>query len=295
MFEEELVSNEKIGFDFPDGIELYVKREDLLHDEISGNKFRKLKYNFKEAKRLGISKIVTFGGAYSNHIAATAAAGRIYGMQTVGIIRGDELVSGFMDNPTLKKAFEDGMSFEFISRTEYRKRNNDVFLEELKELYPDSYIIPEGGTNQIAVLGCAEILKTQDTSFDVICCAVGTGGTLSGLIKSSNENQKIIGFPALKGDFLGEDIRKFVGEKTNWELNLEYHFGGYGKMTKELMLFIERFKENTGILLDPVYTCKMMFGILDLIEKGKFKKGSKILAIHTGGLQGWNGSIKVKK
>lgn len=295
MFEEELVSNEKIGFDFPDGIELYVKREDLLHDEISGNKFRKLKYNFKEAKRLGISKIVTFGGAYSNHIAATAAAGRIYGMQTVGIIRGDELVTGFMDNPTLKKAYEDGMRLEFISRTEYRKRNNDVFLEELKEIYPDSYIIPEGGTNQIAVLGCAEILKTQDTSFDVICCAVGTGGTLSGLIKSSNENQKIIGFPALKGDFLGEDIRKFVGEKTNWELNLEYHFGGYGKMTKELMLFIERFKENTGILLDPVYTCKMMFGILDLIEKGKFKKGSKILAIHTGGLQGWNDSIKVKK
>lgn len=295
MFEEELVSNEKIGFDFPDGIELYVKREDLLHDEISGNKFRKLKYNFKEAKRLGISKIVTFGGAYSNHIAATAAAGRIYGMQTVGIIRGDELVTGFMDNPTLKKAYEDGMRLEFISRTEYRKRNNDVFLEELKEIYPDSYIIPEGGTNEVAVLGCAEILKTQDTSFDVICCAVGTGGTLSGLIKSSNENQKIIGFPALKGDFLGEDIRKFVGEKTNWELNLEYHFGGYGKMTKELMLFIERFKENTGILLDPVYTCKMMFGILDLIEKGKFKKGSKILAIHTGGLQGWNGSIKVKK
>lgn len=295
MFKEELVSNEKIGFDFPDGIELYVKREDLLHDEISGNKFRKLKYNFKEAKRLGISKIVTFGGAYSNHIAATAAAGRIYGMQTVGIIRGDELVTGFMDNPTLKKAYEDGMRLEFISRTEYRKRNNDVFLEELKEIYPDSYIIPEGGTNEVAVLGCAEILKTQDTSFDVICCAVGTGGTLSGLIKSSNENQKIIGFPALKGDFLGEDIRKFVGEKTNWELNLEYHFGGYGKMTKELMLFIERFKENTGILLDPVYTCKMMFGILDLIEKGKFKKGSKILAIHTGGLQGWNGSIKVKK
>lgn len=295
MFKEELVSNEKIGFDFPDGIELYVKREDLLHDEISGNKFRKLKYNFKEAKRLGISKIVTFGGAYSNHIAATAAAGRIYGMQTVGIIRGDELVTGFMDNPTLKKAYEDGMRLEFISRTEYRKRNNDVFLEELKEIYPDSYIIPEGGTNEVAVLGCAEILKTQDTSFDVICCAVGTGGTLSGLIKSSNENQKIIGFPALKGDFLGEDIRKFVGEKTNWELNLEYHFGGYGKMTKELMLFIERFKENTGILLDPVYTCKMMFGILDLIEKGKFKKGSKILAIHTGGLQGWNDSIKVKK
>ncbi|SFI95043.1 1-aminocyclopropane-1-carboxylate deaminase/D-cysteine desulfhydrase [Myroides guanonis] len=294
MFEEELVSNEKIEFDFPDGIELYIKREDLLHKEISGNKFRKLKYNFKEAKGLGFSKIVTFGGAYSNHIAATAAAGRIYGMQTIGIIRGDELVSNFMNNPTLKKAHDDGMRFEFISRTEYRKRNDIGFLEMLKKTYPDSYIIPEGGTNEVAVLGCEEILKTKDNSFDVICCAVGTGGTLSGLIKTSNSNQKILGFPALKGDFLSEDIRKFVGEKSNWELNLEYHFGGYGKMTNELMLFIGKFKKDTGILLDPIYTCKMMFGIMDLIEKRKFKKGSKILAIHTGGLQGWNDSIKLK-
>lgn len=294
MFEEELVPNEKIEFDFPDGIELYIKREDLLHKEISGNKFRKLKYNFKEAKRLGFSKIVTFGGAYSNHIAATAAAGRIYGMQTVGIIRGDELVSNFMNNPTLKKAHDDGMRFEFISRTEYRKRNDIGFLEMLKKTYPDSYIIPEGGTNEVAVLGCEEILKTKDNSFDVICCAVGTGGTLSGLIKTSNSNQKILGFPALKGDFLSEDIRKFVAEKSNWELNLEYHFGGYGKMTNELMLFIEKFKKDTGILLDPIYTCKMMFGVMDLIEKRKFKKGSKILAVHTGGLQGWNDSIKLK-
>lgn len=294
MFEEELVLNERIELDFPDGIELYIKREDLLHDEISGNKFRKLKYNFKEAKRLGLSKIVTFGGAYSNHIAATAAAGRIYGIQTVGIIRGDELGSNFMNNPTLKKAYDDGMRFEFISRTEYRKRNDVGFLEMLKKTYPDSYIIPEGGTNEVAVLGCEEILKTKDNSFDVICCAVGTGGTLSGLIKTSNSNQKILGFPALKGDFLSEDIRKFVGEKSNWELNLEYHFGGYGKMTNELMLFIEKFKKDTGILLDPIYTCKMMFGVMDLIEKRKFKKGSKILAIHTGGLQGWNDSIKLK-
>ena len=295
MFEEELVANEKVEFDFPDGIELYVKREDLLHKEISGNKFRKLKYNFREANRLGFSKIVTFGGAYSNHIAATAVAGRIYGMQTVGIIRGDELVSNFMNNPTLKKAYEDGMRFEFISRTKYRERNDIGFLEILKKTYPDSYIVPEGGTNEVAVLGCEEILKSQDSFFDVICCAVGTGGTLSGLINSSHDNQKIIGFPALKGDFLSEDIRKFVGEKTNWELNLEYHFGGYGKMTKELMLFIEKFQVDTGVLLDPVYTCKMMFGVLDLIEKRKFKKGSKILAIHTGGLQGWNDSIKVKE
>lgn len=295
MFEEELVANEKVEFDFLDGIELYVKREDLLHKEISGNKFRKLKYNFKEANRLGFSKIVTFGGAYSNHIAATAVAGGIYGMQTVGIIRGDELVSNYMNNPTLKKAYEDGMRFEFISRTKYRERNDIGFLEILKKTYPDSYIVPEGGTNEVAVLGCEEILKSQDSFFDVICCAVGTGGTLSGLINSSHDNQKIIGFPALKGDFLSEDIRKFVGEKINWELNLEYHFGGYGKMTKELMLFIKKFQVDTGILLDPVYTCKMMFGVLDLIEKRKFKKGSKILAIHTGGLQGWNDSIKVKE
>lgn len=295
MFEEPFIPNQKVALRLPHEVELYVKREDLLHSEISGNKFRKLKYNFQKAKQLGYSKIVTFGGAYSNHIAATAAAGRLSGMQTIGIIRGEELKEVFESNPTLLKAYKDGMRFEFVSRAAYRERNKEEYLEELKEKYSDAYIIPEGGTNTLAVTGCQEILKPDDAVFDVIACAVGTGGTIAGLINSANKNQQVIGFPALKGDFLKEDIRKFVGDNQNWELSLEYHFGGYGKITRELMNFIEQFKQDTSILLDPVYTSKMMFGLLDLIEQGHFEKGTKILAIHTGGLQGWNDTIKIKE
>lgn len=295
MFEEPFIPNQKVALRLPHEVELYVKREDLLHSEISGNKFRKLKYNFQKAKQLGYSKIVTFGGAYSNHIAATAAAGRLSGMQTIGIIRGEELKEVFESNPTLLKAYKDGMRFEFVSRAAYRERNKEEYLEELKEKYSDAYIIPEGGTNTLAVTGCQEILKPDDAVFDVIACAVGTGGTIAGLINSTNKNQQVIGFPALKGDFLKEDIRKFVGDNQNWELSLEYHFGGYGKITRELMSFIEQFKQGASILLDPVYTSKMMFGLLDLIEQGHFEKGTKILAIHTGGLQGWNDTIKIKE
>lgn len=295
MFTEYSIPNQQLSLELPHDITLYMKREDLLHSEFSGNKFRKLKYNFQEAKRLGALSILTFGGAYSNHIAATAAAGRLSGMKTIGIIRGEELSLNFMSNPTLKKAHNDGMQLEFISRTAYRQRGEVDFLDQLKEKYPDCYIVPEGGTNEVAVLGCEEILKPHDIDFDVICCAVGTGGTLSGIIKSSNVKQKVVGFPALKGDFLKEDIRKFVGAKDNWKLCLDYHFGGYGKMTRELMNFIEQFKRDTGVLLDPVYTSKMMYGILDLIKKGMIKEGTKILAIHTGGLQGWNDSIKIKE
>lgn len=295
MFEELFIPNQKVALRLPYEIELYVKREDLLHSEISGNKFRKLKYNFQKAKQLGFSKVLTFGGAYSNHIAATAAAGRLSGIQTIGIVRGEEIKEVFKSNPTLLKAYNDGMQFEFVSRAAYREKNEEAHLERLKEKYTDAYIIPEGGTNTLAVTGCQEILKPDDVIFDVIACAVGTGGTIAGLINTANKNQRVIGFPALKGDFLKEDIRKFVGKNENWELNLAYHFGGYGKMTRELMNFIEQFKQDTGILLDPVYTSKMMFGLLDLIEQAYFEKGTKILAIHTGGLQGWNDTIKIKE
>ena len=282
--------NQKIDFENPYKIELYIKREDVLHNEISGNKFRKLKYNLIEAKELGFTKLLTFGGAYSNHIAAVAAAGRDYGFETIGIIRGEELQGKYLENPTLKKAFENGMQFSFVSRTQYRDKTNPDFLVELKQQFGDFYLIPEGGTNELAVKGCEEILTTDDDLFDFICCAVGTGGTISGIINSLQPHQKALGFPALKGDFLFDEIRKYA-KNDRWDLITDYHFGGYAKINEQLKQFMDQFYKKYLITLDPVYTSKLTFGVIDLISKGYFKPYSKILLIHTGGLQGLQSNI----
>lgn len=269
-------------------IRLFIRREDTIHPLLSGNKYRKLKYNLEAAKEGGYSRLITFGGAFSNHITATAFAGKEQGFTTVGIIRGDELKDSWKLNPTLALASELGMQFKFVSREVYRTKNESNFTTQLLKEYGTSYILPEGGTNALAIKGCQEILTKEDAHFDVICSSVGTGGTLAGLIKASGPNQQILGFAALKGDFLQKDICSFV-TKTNWELLTGYHFGGYAKISETLITFINDFKNETGISLDPVYTGKMMFGILDLVRSGFFKEGSKILAIHTGGLQGING------
>lgn len=271
-----------------------MKREDLIHPFVSGNKFRKLKYNLLQAKTENQFTLLTFGGAYSNHIAAVAYAGRENGFQTIGIIRGDELADKIASNPTLKFAQECGMQFNFISREDYRLKTEAAFLEQLEQKHGSFYLIPEGGTNALAIKGCEEILTHEDGIFDYVACAIGTGGTISGIINSALPHQKILGFPALKGDFLQDEIRNFV-QNDNWELILDYHFGGYGKVNTDLIDFINRFLEKTKIPLDPVYTGKMVFGIVDLIEKNYFPKNSKILLIHTGGLQGIQGmNLKLK-
>ncbi|RKE91994.1 1-aminocyclopropane-1-carboxylate deaminase/D-cysteine desulfhydrase [Ichthyenterobacterium magnum] len=271
---------------------LFLKPEYLNHQLISGNKYRKLKYNLTEAKRLKKNKLLTFGGAYSNHISAVAAVGKEFGFKTVGVIRGEELENKIKDNTTLSFAKACGMKFKFVSRNEYKKKTFDDFIEKLKDEFDDFYLIPEGGTNHLAIKGCEEILNNTDKEFDYVCCPVGTGGTISGIINSSHSNQKILGFPALKGDFLREDISKFVA-KQNWNLITDYHFGGYAKINKELISFINQFKEDYNIPLDPIYTGKMVFGVLDLKQKGYFPKNSKILIIHTGGLQGIDGMNSV--
>ncbi len=268
--------------------QLSIKPEYLSHPFISGNKYRKLKYNLIEAKNLGKRTLLTFGGAYSNHIAAVASAGHEFGFNTIGIIRGEELTTQINNNPTLGHAQKCGMILKFVSRSVYRNKSDVVFLEGLKEEFGDLYIIPEGGTNQLAIKGCEEILTEDDRSFDFICCSVGTGGTIAGLINSSSKQQKIIGFPALKGDFLQEEISKFATSK-NWELITDYHFGGYAKTNDELVAFINKFKGRYNVPLDPIYTGKMMFGIYDMMAKGLFPENSKILVIHTGGLQGIEG------
>ena len=271
-----------------DKISLVIKREDLIHPIVSGNKFRKLKYNLMDAQEKNHKSILTFGGAFSNHIAAVAFAGNQNDFKTIGVIRGDELEHISDENPTLKFAKECGMQLEFISRNQYKTKDDVAFLEQLKYKFGSFYHIPEGGTNLLAIKGCEEILTSNDNQFDYICCCVGTGGTISGIINSSTLHQKIIGFPALKGGFLENEIRKFA-TKENWELISDYHFGGYGKINKELISFINDFYKEHKVLLDPIYTGKMVFGILDLINKGFFKKNARILVIHTGGIQGIQG------
>ncbi len=276
------------------GVEVAILREDLLHPEISGNKFRKLKYNLLEAQRLGYTKLLTFGGAYSNHIAALAMAGKIHHFKTLGIIRGEEIKDKIAQNPTLFSASQNGMQFEFITREAYRNKDTPAFLEQLAIDYPDYYVVPEGGTNELAIRGCEEILTPDLHNFDYISIAIGTGGSCAGVLKSTQPHQTVLGFPVVKGIDFSEIIRNFT-PKQNYKLVTDYHFGGYGKVSDELIVFINQFKKEHQIPLDPLYTGKMVYGTMHLIEQGYFKQGAKILMIHTGGLQGITGINQVLK
>jgi 1-aminocyclopropane-1-carboxylate deaminase len=282
-----------------DSIKLWVKRDDLLHPQISGNKYRKLKYNLEAAKELQLDSLLTFGGAFSNHIAATAAAGHEFGIKTIGIIRGDELANNFektiTENPTLSLAHKQGMRFKFVDRKSYRLKHTDNFIKDLQTEFGDFYLVPEGGTNQLAIKGTEEIIGDNEAKFDYICSAIGTGGTISGIINSVKPHQRVLGFPALKEEFLHKDINKYVRNTTNWELIRDYNFGGFAKINKDLVLFINDFKEQTSLQLDPIYTGKMFFGVIDMYKKGLLKKDDKLLAVHTGGLQGIDGmNVRLK-
>ncbi len=270
------------------GIDLFILRLDKTHSHSSGNKWYKLKYNLEEAKKQNKNTLLTFGGAFSNHLSATAAAGKEYGFNTIGIIRGDELTGE--ENSTLRFAKDSGMKLHFVSREEYRKKSTPEFNEGLKKQFGNFYLLPEGGTNDLAVAGCREILDSVTIPFDFICCAVGTGGTLAGIISSLKKNQKAIGFSVLKGaQFLSNEVNtllKFPSHISNWEIQQEYHFGGYAKYTPELLKFIADFEKQNSIPLDQVYTGKMMYGIYDMVRQNYFQKGSVVIAIHTGGLQG---------
>ena len=271
--------------ELPFPVQLTVKRLDLIHPQISGNKFYKLKYNLQAAKQQGFHQVLTFGGAFSNHIAATAYAAQYFGFKSIGIIRGEELSSKPL-NPTLQTAHDYGMQLHFVSRSEYRLRHDLQYLQQLQQQYPQTFLIPEGGTNALAIQGTREILSDTDlNNYDVICCAVGTGGTIAGLIESSSKQQQILGFSALKGDFLKHDIQQWTN-KNNWSLTDAYCCGGYAKTTPELIQFIQQFEQQYHIPLEQVYTAKMMIGIFDLIQRQHFPKNTRILAIHTGGLQG---------
>jgi 1-aminocyclopropane-1-carboxylate deaminase len=272
------------------GVKVLVKREDLNHATVSGNKWWKLKYNILRARDENLGTILTFGGAYSNHIYATAAATALLGMKSIGIIRGEESTPL---NQTLASAKENGMALHFVSRENYRSKKDPSFIRKLKDMFGDFYLIPEGGTNQLAVAGCKEFCaEFADVNYDVLMLPVGTAGTIAGVTLGVPEDKQIIGVPVLKnGGFLYEEIAQLVGESgspnpKNCSLLTDYHFGGYAKFNDELTGFIRMMKRDHDLPLDHVYTAKLMYAIVAEAKKGNFAKGTTILAIHTGGLQG---------
>lgn len=279
------------------GVRLLLWRDDLAHPDLPGNKARKLKHNLAAARRQGHRTLLTFGGAYSNHIAAVAAAGRLFNFQTVGLIRGDVPAPGTALNPTLARATADGMALHYLDRATYRRRAEPEFLAEVLAEYGPAYVLPEGGTNALALPGCAELAAEirEQVAFDTLAVAVGTGGTLAGLLTGLAGAEQAVGVAALRnGGFLRAEVdaltRAAIGQvHANYSVHTNYHFGGYAKYSAPLLDFIAQFRQRHGVLLDPIYTSKLLFGVLDLIAQGYFAPGSTVVAIHTGGQQAWAG------
>jgi len=278
-------------------IKLFIKRDELIHPVIQGNKWRKLKYNILEAQKNKKDTLLSFGGAYSNHLHALAAAGKQLGLKTIGIIRGEAPQAL---NPCLQDMLDWGMQLKFIKRIEYKQKNEPDFIQNLRHEFGDFHLIPEGGNNAPGKKGCAELLEELDEHYDVICCEVGSGTMLSSLIQSkSNRASEYLGFAIMKNPQQDQEIKDSLNSSNNlnlvltpWKINHDYHFGGFAKTTPELNDFIKNFKQQHDIQLEPVYSGKMLWGILDLIRQDYFKAGSKILAIHGGGLQGLRGFQK---
>jgi len=265
------------------GVEVFLKRDDLIHPMISGNKWRKLKYLLKTTQSQGKNHLVTFGGAYSNHLLATAAASARFGFKTTGIVRGEEV-----NNDTLFLCKLHGMQLLFTDRDSYRDKTalfNQHFGDDT-----NAFFIDEGGASPEAAQGCAELVDELTETYDHIFCACGTGTTAAGIINGLNNHQLKTCFHAVpvfkNGEFIREEINRFLTAPTDYDLHTDYHFGGYGKADAQLISFIKEFVASTGIVIEPVYTGKMMYALYDLIGKGHFESGSKILAIHSGGIWG---------
>ena len=276
-------------------IQLDLLRLDRLHPQISGNKWFKLKNHLLEAEKKNISTVLSFGGAWSNHIHALAAAGHLSGFQTIGVIRGEQ-----PGNPSamLQDAEHWGMQLHFTSRTDYRLKHEPHFQQQLlttlNQSQDDVLIVPEGGSGSLGVAGCETILTAGNIDsgdYDQIWLACGTGATLAGIVRATDPDTLVRGIAVLKGaDFLYGDIRQYLPPHYNhWKLEMDHHCGGYGKTSPQLLQFIESFEAETGIPLDHVYTGKMMLALKQHIEAGNLEKGSRILAMHTGGLQGKRG------
>lgn len=263
-------------------IKVFLKRDDLIHPFISGNKWRKLKYLLAKAEALQKNHLVTFGGVWSNHLLATACAAAKFGYKSTGIVRGEDIRT---ETLTFCRIF--GMKLIFVDRESYRDKQ-----QLFKHYFPEdssAFFIDEGGFSEEAAKGCSEMVAELCQEYQHVFCACGTGATAAGIINGLNNTGSSALFhavPVLKGDFLNNEIRKLLVKPTDFQFHSEYHFGGYAKSRPELFEFIAHFASATGILLDPVYTAKMMFAIFDLASKNHFEPGCKILAVHTGGLFG---------
>jgi 1-aminocyclopropane-1-carboxylate deaminase len=267
------------------GVRVLLKRDDLIHPEVPGNKWRKLKYNIATARELGFETLLTFGGAYSNHIRATAAVGAYCGFGTIGVIRGEEHLPL---NSSLRYTVSRGMQLAYLDRTTYRAKASDAVIEALHREFGDFYLIPEGGSNADAVRGCAELPAELDASVDVVFCAVGTGGTLAGVAAGLQPDQLVIGVPVLKGgaflegDIVGLQEQVYGARVGAWRLACDYHFGGYAKRTPVLDDFIDDFEVRHGLRLDWVYEAKMMYALFDLVARAAFSRGTTVVALISG-------------
>jgi 1-aminocyclopropane-1-carboxylate deaminase len=267
------------------GVDIWLKRDDRIHPEVPGNKWRKLKYNLAEAERRGERTLLTFGGAYSNHIRATAAAGRYCGFETIGVIRGEEHLPL---NPSLAYAAGRGMRLYYLDREMYRRKMDAVVLADLRRQFGSFFLLPEGGSNELAARGCSEIPAEIGMDFDVICCPCGTGGTLAGIAAGLGPGQRAVGFAVLKGaEFLSRETadlqrRAFGHCSDNWQIDHSAHFGGFAKRTVGLDAFVADFRTRHGLALDWVYVAKMMYGVFSLAEAGAFAPGSRVICVITG-------------
>ncbi|RZK92099.1 MAG: pyridoxal-phosphate dependent enzyme [Hymenobacter sp.] len=270
-------------------IRLLLKRDDLLHPLVSGNKWRKLKYNLLDARQQRLSTLLTFGGAYSNHLYAVAAAGQVFGFQTIGVVRGDELATK-PRNATLARCEQMGMVLHFVSRAEYDRKTDPAYLAALPDRFGPVCVVPEGGTNDLAIQGTAEIIPELLVQLgyvpDFVCCSVGTGGTIAGLIRAVADaglSTQVLGFSAVGAL---TNLPALPEPDNQWQLIADYTFGGYARTTPDLLAFIRIVEQRTGIQFEQVYTGKMLYGIYDLARRGFFPAGAVVVAIHTGGLQG---------
>ncbi len=269
-------------------VNLWLKRDDLLHPVISGNKWRKLKYNLDEALSSGADTLISMGGAYSNHLHALAYSGKILKVKTIGIIRGERPAQF---TTTLLDMQNWGMELRFISRADYRRYRNYKHWQDYPELIPNGYWLPEGGANNLALKGVTELADEIDIPYDTLCVACGTGATLAGLITAVSGKKPILGFAALKNaTFLESDVQSLLKSRfDNWEIFHDYHFGGFAQLKPTLLEFMDQFERLTSIPIEPIYTGKMLYGLYELVGKGYFKPGQRIIALHTGGLQGNRG------
>ncbi|MEV5881592.1 pyridoxal-phosphate dependent enzyme [Streptomyces sp. NPDC052020] len=267
------------------GIRLLLKRDDLIHPELVGNKWRKLAPNLAAAAG---RPIVTFGGAYSNHLRATAAAGRLLGVPTIGVVRGQEL-AGRPLNPSLARCARDGMRLHFVDRPAYRRKAEPGTREAILRACgaEDAYVVPEGGSNAAAVRGCRALGEELGDRADVVAVACGTGGTLAGLAAGLSPGRRALGIPVLKGGFLAGDVRRlqeraFGGPRGDWRLEERFHFGGYARVPPELDAFAADFEQRHGLPVERLYVAKMLYALTALAGEGAFPRGSTVAAVVTG-------------